>query len=136
MKMLLLFSLLITAPVASHAQISPTAPAAATQYSTLVATGSTYSGMQLQFDCGRTARKYLSEPELMEARADQAAVSNIFTTADALNYLASHGWECIGVSTLTHHLSSPTTGGLTPRAGATQAAGYSEVQYLLRRRGQ
>lgn len=136
MRTLFCLLVLAAAPVLSRAQVSPTAPATATQYSTLVATGSSYFGVQLEFDYGRTARNYLSEVELTEARADKAAVSNLFTVADALNYLASHGWECIGVSTLTGSLSAPSVSGLTPRAGGLLAVGHSEVQYLLRRRGQ
>jgi hypothetical protein len=126
--------LLLASPALSSAQ-TDTKPAVATQYCTLVAVGSSYSGMQLQLDYGRQAKKYLSEPEAAEAKADQLALDNIYTIADALNFLSSHGWECIGVSTLTSNLSSPTTTGFLPRAGNTLAVGHSEVQYLLRRRG-
>lgn len=127
--------LLLAMPALGRAQVA-TAPAVATQYCTLVAVGSTYSGMQLQLDYGRQARKYLSEPEAAEAKADQVALANIFTVADALNLLSSHGWECIGVSSVTSSLSAPTPTGFVPRAGSTLAVGQSEVQYLLRRRGQ
>lgn len=134
----LLFWLLLAVPALSHAQTAATpanSPAVATQYCTLVAVGSTYSGMTLQLDYGRQAKKYLSAAEAAEANADQVALSNIFTVADALNLLSSHGWECIGVSTITSSLSGPTTTGFVPRAGSTLAVGHSEVQYLLRRRG-
>lgn len=132
-----LLALALLGPGAALAQVpspSPTTAAVATQYCTLLATGTSYSGVQLELDYGRTARKYLSEPELAEARADQAAVHELFTAADALNYLAAHGWECIGVSTLSRGLTTPPS---TPpvRAGSTLAVGHSEVQYLLRRRG-
>lgn len=138
MRSLLLWLLLAT-PALSCAQAPATpatAPAVATQYCTLVAVGSTYSGMQLQLDYGRQAKKYLSAPEAAEAKTDQVALDNIFTIADALNFLSSHGWECIGVSSVTSSLSGPTTSGFVPRAGSTLAVGHSEVQYLLRRRGQ
>jgi hypothetical protein len=92
--------------------------------------------MQFQLDYGRQAKKYLSGPEATEARADQAALNEIFTVADALNLLSSHGWECIGVSSLASSLSAPTTTGFVPRAGSTLAVAHAEVQYLLRRRGQ
>jgi hypothetical protein len=132
-----LFWLLLAMPALSHAQTTPAAtPAVATQYCTLVASGATYSAMQFQLDYGRQAKKYLSEPEAAEARADQAALNQLFTVADALNLLSSHGWECIGVSTITTSLASPTTTGFVPRAGSTLAVGNNEVQYLLRRRGQ
>lgn len=111
------------------------APAVPSQYCTLVATGTSYSGVQLELEPGRTARKYFSAAELAEVKADQAAVYELFTVADALNYLATHGWECVGVSTISRGLSAPSS---TPavRAGSTLAVGYSEVQYLLHRRGQ
>ena len=131
--------LLLAIPALSRAQAAAppaTIPAVATQYCTLVAVGSTYSGMQLQLDYGRQAKKYLSAPEAAEAKADQVALDNIFTIADALNFLSSHGWECIGVSSVTSSLSAPTTTGFVPRAGSALAVGQSEVQYLLRRRGQ
>ncbi len=137
MRLFLLW-LLAATPVLSRAQAvaSATTPAVATQYCTLVATGSTYSGMQLQLDYGRQAKRYLSAPEAAEAQADQVALTTIFTIADALNLLSSHGWECIGVSSLTTGLSSPnTTGFATHAAGSPLAVGSSEVQYLLRRRG-
>jgi len=121
----------------AQAGVAPTAqPAVATQYCTLVATGDTYSGMQFRLDYGRQVKKYLSAPEAAEAQADQVALANLFTVADALNFLASHGWECLGVSTITSSLSAPTTTGFVSRPGSTLAVGHSEVQYLLRRRGQ
>ncbi len=127
--------LLLATPALCRAQ-SATTPAVATQYCTLVAVGSTYSGMQLQLDYGRQAKKYMSEPEAAEARADQVALSDIFTIADALNFLSSHGWECVGVSSVTSSLVSPSTAGyIPPSAGRPLADGKSEVQYLLRRRG-
>ncbi|MGI4735540.1 MAG: hypothetical protein ACRYG7_10215 [Janthinobacterium lividum] len=138
MRSLFLWLLLAT-PALSRAQAAAppaTTPAVATQYCTLVAVGSTYSGMQLQLDYGRQVKKYLSAPEAAEAKADQVALDNIFTIADALNFLSSHGWECIGVSSVTSSLSGPPTTGFVPRAGNTLAVGHSEVQYLLRRRGQ
>ena len=134
-----LLCLLLTLPALGRAQAGVAAaaqPAVATQYCTLVATGDTYSGMQFQLDYGRQVKKYLSAPEAAEAQADQVALNNLFTLADALNFLASHGWECIGVSTITSSLSAPTTTGFVPRPGSTLAVGHSEVQYLLRRRGQ
>lgn len=131
----LLLSLLLALPALSHAQTAATAPAVATQYCTLVASGATYSTMQFQLDYGRQAKRYLSEPEATEVRADQAALNEIFTVADALNLLSSHGWECVGVSTLTASLAAPATTGFVPRAGSTLAVGNTQVQYLLRRRG-
>lgn len=132
-----LLALALLVPGAALAQ-APSAslatPAVASQYCTLVATGTSYGGVQLELDHGRMARKYFSEPELAEARADQAAVHELFTVADALNYLAAHGWECIGVSTLSRGLTAPPNTPAT-RAGSTLAVGYSEVQYLLHRRG-
>ena len=133
---LLLFSLLLAAPTLSRGQALATAPAVATQYCTLLASGSSYGTMQFQLDVGRQAKKYLSAAEASEARADQTALNEIFTVADALNLLSSHGWECIGVSSLTSSLTAPTTTGYVPRAGSTLAVGQAEVQYLLRRRGQ
>jgi hypothetical protein len=135
----LFFWLLLATPVLSRAQAAPppaTTPAVATQYCTLVAVGSTYSGMQFQLDYGRQVKKYLSAPEAAEAKADQVALNDIFTIPDALNFLSSHGWECIGVSTITSSLSGPTTTSFVPRTGGTLAVGHAEVQYLLRRRGQ
>ena len=133
-----LLGLLLAAPALGRAQAAPpaTAPAVPTQYCTLVASGSTYSGMQFQLDYGRQVKRYLSEPEAKEARADQVALSEIFTIADALNFLSSHGWECIGVSSLTSSLTAPTTTGSVARAGSELAVARAEVQYLLRRRGQ
>ena len=130
--------LLLAAPALGCAQAAPlpTAPAVPTQYCTLVASGTTYSGMQFQLDYGRQAKKYLSEPEAREARADQAALNEVFTVADALNLLSSHGWECIGVSSLTSSLTAPAATGFASRAGTELAVGHAEVQYLLRRRGQ
>jgi hypothetical protein len=127
--------LLLATPALSSAQTATT-PAVATQYCTLVASGSTYSGIQFQLDYGRQVKKYLTEPEANEAGADQAALDNLFTVADALNFLGSHGWECIGVSTITSSLSGPTTTGFVPRVGSHLAVGHAEVQYLLRRRRQ
>jgi hypothetical protein len=132
----LLLSLLLAAPALSRGQALATAPAVATQYCTLLASGSSYGTMQFQLDVGRQAKKYLSTAEASEARADQTALNEIFTVADALNLLSSHGWECIGVSSLTSSLTAPTTTGYVPRAGSTLAVGQAEVQYLLRRRGQ
>lgn len=58
----------------------------------------------------------------------------LFTTADALNYLATYGWECVGVSTLNRGLTAPPSTS-SVRAGSPLAVGYSEVQYLLHRCG-
>jgi hypothetical protein len=131
--------LFLAMPVLSRAQTAATAtttPAVATQYCTLVASGSSYSSMKFQLEYGRQAKKYLSELEANEGRLDQVALNGIFTVADALNLLSSHGWECIGVSTITSSLAAPNTTGFVPRAGSTLAVGNAEVQYLLRRRGQ
>jgi len=128
--------LLLASPALSQAQTLATAPAVATQYCTLWAGGTSYGTMQFQLDMGRQAKKYLSAAEASEARADQTALNEIFTVADALNLLSSHGWECIGVSSITSSLTAPTTTGYLPRAGSTLAVGQAEVQYLLRRRGQ
>jgi hypothetical protein len=135
MRSLLLW-LLLSAPAPSRAQALATAPAVATQYCTLLASGTSYGTMQFQLDVGRQAKKYLSAAEASDARADQTALNEIFTVADALNLLSSHGWECIGVSSITSSLTAPTTTGYVPRAGSTLAVGQAEVQYLLRRRGQ
>jgi hypothetical protein len=132
----LLFWLLLAAPALSYAQTLATAPAVATQYGTLLASGASYGTMQFQLDVGRQAKKYLSAAEASEVRADQMALNEIFTVADALNLLSSHGWECIGVSSFTSSLTAPTTTGYVPQAGSTLAVGQAEVQYLLRRRGQ
>jgi opacity protein-like surface antigen len=132
----LVFGLLLAAPALSRAQALATAPAVATQYGTLLASGASYGTMQFQLDVGRQTKKYLSATEASEARADQTALNEIFTVADALNLLSSHGWECIGVSSITSSLTAPTTTGYVPRAGSTLAVGQAEVQYLLRRRGQ
>ena len=132
----LLFWLLLAAPALSHAQTLATAPAVATQYGTLLASGASYGTMQFQLDVGRQAKKYLSAAEAREVRADQMALNEIFTVADALNLLSSHGWECIGVSSITSSLTAHTTTGYVPHAGSTLAVGQAEVQYLLRRRGQ
>jgi hypothetical protein len=134
-RLLLAFALLVPGGALAQ-ELSPslTAPAVASQYCTLLATGTSYSGIQLELDLGRMARKYLGEVELAEAKADQVAVHDMFTVADALNYLASRGWECIGVSTLSRGLTAPQNTS-TARAGSTLAVGYSEVQYLMHRRG-
>lgn len=135
MRFLCLWLLLAT-PALCRSQ-SATKPAMAIQYCTLVATGATYSGMSLQLDYGRQAKKYLSEPEAAEAKEDQVALNNIFTIADALNFFSSHGWECIGVSSVTSGLnSSGPTGFGSPSGGRPLAVGQSAVQYVLRRRGQ
>jgi hypothetical protein len=129
MRSLFLWLFLAT-PALIHAQSDTTlanTPAVATQYCTLGVVGSTYSGMQLQLDYGRQAKKYLSAPEAAEAKADQVALDNIFTIADALNFPSSHGWECSGVSSITSGFSSPTTSGFVSRSGSPFAVGHSEV---------
>lgn len=118
-----LLCLLLATPALSRAQTLAAAPAVATQYCSLLAAGTSYGAMQFQLDVGRQAKKYLSAAEASEARADQAALNEIFTVADVLNLLSSHSWECIGVSSITSGLTAPTTTGYVPRAGSTLAVG-------------
>jgi hypothetical protein len=132
----LLFALLLSAgpwPVlaqkASTAAITPP-----DQYCTLIARGTRYSALQFQIDYGQQSAKYTGITA-EQAKADQANMQSFFSVADVLNYLSGRGWELVSVSTLAGDISYPDN---TPsvRAGTIIGTFRSEVQYLLRRRGQ
>lgn len=135
MKKLLLFCLLAGVPSwPAVAQTRPAdRPAAPVQFCTLVASGTTFSSLSFQLDYGRAGTKYLGiSPE--QVRADNAQLNEVFSVADALNYLSRNGWECIGVSTMPVKITRPDSPPVLT-SGSIIGTTRSEVQYLLRRPG-
>jgi hypothetical protein len=62
-------------------------------------------------------------------------MKEFFSAADVLNYLSGCGWELVNVSTLAGDITYPESLS-SVRAGSLLSTFHSEVQYLLRRRGQ
>lgn len=56
--------------------------------------------------------------------------------ADVLNYLSGRGWDLVSVSTLLSEVNYPVTSSTIRSIDSVTAKVHSEVQYLLRRRGQ
>jgi hypothetical protein len=136
MKHLLLVALLLTAVTGSTLAQSATTTnlAAPDQYCTLIARGTHYGALQFQLDYGYQSAKYTGITA-EQAKVDQAKMQDFFSVADVLNYLSGRGWELVSVSTLAGDISYPDSPP-SVRAGAIIGTFRSEVQYLLRRRGQ
>ena len=117
----LLFALLLLAARPAFAQTAPAAqPAAAVpyQYCTLVSAGGFSYNARVFLEYGQTGKDGAQDPEL---NRDDVAVRKLRSAMAALRYLSSHGWECIGVSTLPIEIN--------PSSGSVDA----ETGYLLRR---
>jgi hypothetical protein len=135
MKKYLLCCWLTAAPLLpAVAQTAPAdRPAAAVQYCTLVASGTSFASLTFRLDYGQGGAQYLGI-SAEQARADKARLNELFSVADVLNYLGRQGWECMAVTTLLGEITRPDrTPALT--AGSTLGTTHSEVQYLLRRPG-
>jgi hypothetical protein len=135
MKLLLLALLLAAGVLPTLAQSAPpTHIRAPDQYCTVVARGTSYSALQFRVDYGNYSAKYtgITAEQMKE---DNAKMNELFSIADVLNYLSGRGWELVNVSTLAGDITHPET---TPvlRAGSSIGTFHSEVQYLLRRRGE
>lgn len=105
------------------------------QYCTLIARGSHYGALQFQLDYGQQAAKYSGiTPE--QAKEDNTKLKELFSVADVLNYLSGRGWDLVSVSTLLSDISYPEPSSTVHSVGGLTATVRSEVQYLLRRRGQ
>ena len=116
----LLFALLLAARPA-FAQTAPAtqlAAAASHQYCTLVSAGGFSYNARVFLEYGQTGKDGAQDPEL---NRDDVAVRKLRSAMAALRYLSSHGWECIGVSTLPIEIN--------PSSGSVDA----ETGYLLRR---
>lgn len=116
----LLFALLLAARPA-FAQTAPAAQpavAASYQYCTLVSAGGFSYNTRVFLEYGQTGKDGAQDPEL---NRDDVAVRKLRSAMAALRYLSSHGWECIGVSTLPIEIN--------PSSGSVDA----ETGYLLRR---
>ena len=116
----LLFALLLAARPA-FAQTAPAAQPAAVasyQYCTLVSAGGFSYNTRVFLEYGQTGKDGAQDPEL---NRDDVAVRKLRSAMAALRYLSSHGWECIGVSTLPIEIN--------PSSGSVDA----ETGYLLRR---
>lgn len=114
-----------------HAQNAPaTRTIASDQYCTVIARGAHYGALQFQLDQGQQAEG----PAAEQAKQDRAAIKDLFSVADMLNYLSGRGWELVSVSTLMSEVNYPEASAVRSVGGAT-ATVRSEVQYLLRRRG-
>ncbi|MBO2008818.1 hypothetical protein [Hymenobacter negativus] len=135
MHKLFLLALLLSGATPVLAQTTPAvAHPLAVQYCTLVARGTHYGTLAFHLDYGLNGAGYTGISADQQA-ADNVKVRELFTVADALNFLSSKGWEVVGISTLTGDIVAPDT---TPsiRSGSILGTFRSEVQYLLRRRGQ
>ena len=116
----LLFALLLAARPA-FAQTAPAAQpavAASYQYCTLVSAGGFSYNTRVFLEYGQTGKDGAQDPEL---NRDDVVVRKLRSAMAALRYLSSHGWECIGVSTLPIEIN--------PSSGSVDA----ETGYLLRR---
>jgi hypothetical protein len=105
------------------------------QYCTLIARGSHYGTLQFQLDYGQEAAKYTGITAA-QAKEDNTKLKNLFSVADVLNYLSGRGWDLVSVSTLLSEVSYPESSSTVRSVGGATATVRSEVQYLLRRRGQ
>jgi hypothetical protein len=133
----LLFCLLLTGgTLPALAQTDATARLTSPdQYCTLIARGSHYGALQFQLDYGQEAAKYTGITAT-QAKEDNNKLKNLFSVADVLNYLSGRGWDLVSVSTLLSDVSYPTASSTVHSVGDVTATVHSEVQYLLRRRGQ
>ena len=120
MLKLLLFALLLAArpAFAQTALAAQPAVAASYQYCTLVSAGGFSYNARVFLEYGQTGKDGAQDPEL---NRDDVAVRKLRSAMAALRYLSSHGWECIGVSTLPIEIN--------PSSGSVDA----ETGYLLRR---
>lgn len=135
MKHLLLALLLAAGPLPAVAQTTPpTRFPSPDQYCTLIARGTHYGALQFQLDYGQYSASY-SGITAEQAKEDNAKLKDLFSVADVLNYLSGRGWELISVSTLAGDITYPDNAP-SVRAGTIIGTFRSEVQYLLRRRGQ
>lgn len=131
MKYVLFLLLLGASALPSHAQVAPaTRTSSPDQYCTVIARGAHYGALQFQLDQGQLAEG----PAAEQAKQDRAALKELFSVADMLNYLSNRGWELVSVSTLMSEVNYPEASTVRSVGGAT-ATFRSEVQYLLRRRG-
>ena len=131
-----LFALLLGASaLPGQAQTTPTTRLTSPdQYCTVIARGSHYGALQFQLDYGQQSAKYTGITAA-QAKEDNTMLKELFSVADVLNYLSSRGWDLVSVSTLAGEVTSPEN---VPsvRAGSVIGTFRSEVQYLLRRRGE
>jgi hypothetical protein len=135
MKHLLFVLLLGACVLPCQAQTTPaTRLASPDQYCTVIARGSHYSALQFQLDYGQQSAKYTGITAA-QAKEDNAKLEELFSIADVLNYLSGRGWDLVSVSSLAGEVTSPE---IVPsvRAGSVIGTFRSEVQYLLRRRGE
>jgi len=131
MKHLLFLLLFGAGTLSGYAQATPaTRTTSPDQYCTVIARGAHYGALQFQLDQGQQAEG----PAAEQAKQDRAAVKELFSVADVLNYLSNRGWELVSVSTLMSEVNFPEASAMRSVGGAT-ATVRSEVQYLLRRRG-
>ncbi len=133
----LLYALLLTASsMPAFAQgTATTRLTSPDQYCTLIARGSHYGALQFQLDYGQQADKYSGiTPE--QAKEDNTKLKDLFSVADVLNYLSGRGWDLVSVSTLLSDISYPEASATVRSVDGATATVRSEVQYLLRRRGQ
>jgi hypothetical protein len=135
MKYWLFVLLLVAHIVPGQAQTTTTARLTSPdQYCTVIARGSHYGALQFQLDYGQQSAKYTGITAA-QAKEDNLKLKELFSVADVLNYLSGRGWDLVSVSTLAGDVSAPDN---VPsvRAGSIIGTFRSEVQYLLRRRGE
>lgn len=133
----LFFALLLAAgtPPALAQTATTTRLTSPDHYCTLIARGSHYGALQFQLDYGQQAAKYSGiTPE--QAKEDNTKLKDLFSVADVLNYLSGRGWDLVSVSTLLSEVIYPESSPTVRSVGGVAAPVRSEVQYLLRRRGQ
>jgi hypothetical protein len=136
MKYLLFCLLLMAGTLPALAQTdTATRLTSPDQYCTLIARGSNYGALQFQLDYGQEAAKY-SGITAAQAKEDNNKLKNLFSVADVLNYLSGRGWDLVSVSTLLSEVNYPVTSSTIRSIDGVTAKAHSEVQYLLRRRGQ
>jgi hypothetical protein len=136
MKYLLFCFLLTAGTVPALAQTDTTTRLTSPdQYCTLIARGGHYGALQFQLDYGQESAKYTGITAA-QAKQDNTKLKDFFSVADVLNYLSGRGRDLVSVSTLLSDVSYPASSSTVHSVGDVSATVHSEVQYLLRRRGQ
>jgi len=121
------WTLLLTAPARGQQAAPATAgPVVQYEYATLLA----INGGAAVLDYGQSRedeKLQLKQQPVTEQQLYAAAVRKLEKAMLALNYLNSHGWEYIGMSSRQRSTGSTTSGSFDI---------YSVTEYLLRRRKQ
>lgn len=132
----LLFALLLVSVLPSQAQTTSTIRLTSPdQYCTVIARGAHYGALQFQLDYGQQSAKYTGITA-EQAKQDNDKLKELFSIADVLNYLSGRGWDLVSVSTIMSDVSYPAPSSTVHSLFDLTATVHSEVQYLLRRRGE